>query len=232
MPLKSDQSSAPTPRSSGRQRRTSSSGGRSRNRRATRATQEREARDVHATIAAQCMSRAAEADEVADGQHERIEQARVAARVAVARGPLERMTARGRAREVEVDEDVVERRRPVGRRADTGRRDRRVRKLKLQRGVKQPRGQEHASCGETHVGKARPGHPSNHPGNAPRALGSSGHSASSACISRATNPTRSRRAQGPDASARRSRDRSCTEGPRRSTWPLHLSTMLRPPCHR
>ena len=55
----------------------------------------------------------AKAGQVTQREHERVEQARVAARVAVALRPLERVAARGGARVVEVDEDVVERRRPL-----------------------------------------------------------------------------------------------------------------------
>jgi hypothetical protein len=54
----------------------------------------------------------AKSEEISEGQHEGIEQARPAARVTVALGPLERIAARRGAGEIEVDEDVVQGGRP------------------------------------------------------------------------------------------------------------------------
>jgi len=57
--------------------------------------------------------RVAKAEEPAEREHERIEQARVAGRVSVAREPLEGVTFGGSARVIEMDEDVVEGRAPL-----------------------------------------------------------------------------------------------------------------------
>src|SRR5262249_33898015 len=77
-------------------------------------------------------------------EHERIEQARAAARITVARRPFERMTPCDGAREIEVYEYVVERRGPVARREVGGGAHRRQKYLVTQRPVEQARDEQHA----------------------------------------------------------------------------------------
>ena len=111
MPLKSDQSSAPSERSASGTRYFAQAGSGAKQ---PRSGQEERETNTQATMPAQIMIAAPrKPDHVTGGEHERIDQARVAARVTVPLRPLERVAARGGAGVVEVDEDVVERRRPL-----------------------------------------------------------------------------------------------------------------------
>ena len=119
IPLHSDQSSAPTPSTIGARRYERASGAACRGAALPLEEEpprgEERAEDAHRgdDRRPHHEMEIAEAGGVPEGEDEGVEEARVPRRVPVPLDPLEGVAARGGAGEVEVDEDVVERRRPL-----------------------------------------------------------------------------------------------------------------------